>query len=277
MVAAMGAFSAMHATAKWLTADYPITQILFFRSLFGLLPVLLMLSSQGGPAALRSRRLPAHLLRAAFAVANLWLLFSAVAVLPLATVTAIAFTGSLFVTALSGPVLGETVGTRRWLAILVGFAGAMVIIRPGLGGVGIAAALAVAAALFYALIVLSTRWLTRTESTPALAFYYSLFGAVISLAGLPFGWIVPSWPDLGLFVLLGTFAGIGALLLAAAYRRAPIGVAVPFEYTALLWAALYGYALWGDLPDRFTLLGAAILVGSGLYILRREMRRRPAD
>lgn len=275
MIAAMGAFSAMHATAKWLTGSYPASEILFFRSLFGLLPILAMLPHQGGIQALRTGRLGAQLLRAAYGVANLLLLFSAVAVLSLADVTAIAFTGTLFVTALSVPLLGEAVGPRRWSAVLVGFAGAMVIIRPGLGGLGPAAGLAVGAAFFYALIVLSTRRLTRTESTPALAFYYSLFGAILSCAGLPFGWIVPSATDLGLFAMLGAFAGLGALLMAAAYRRLAVATAVPFEYTALLWAALYGFVFWGNLPDGYTLIGAGLLIASGLYVLGREVRTPP--
>lgn len=274
MIGSMGALSALDATAKWLTAGYPVTEVAFFRSLFAMLPISVLLLREGGLASLRTRRLGAHFVRAAIGVVTACTFFLAVWMMPLADATAIAFTGTLFVTALSAVLLREQVGPRRWAAVTVGFLGAMVIVRPGSGVFETGALYALAAAFCYALVALSTRWLTRTESTAALAFYYALFGGLISLAGLPFGWIVPTWGDLGLFVLLGLFGGVGSLLLAEAFRYAPVAVVVPFEYSALLWATIYGFVIWHELPDAWTLAGSAILIGSGLYILHREHRGR---
>src|SRR5690606_20027270 len=171
--------------------------------------------------------------RSAIGVATTALFFTAVWLMPLADATAIAFTGTLFVTALSVPLLGEKVGPRRWAAVAVGFLGALVILRPGFGVFGAGALFALGAAFCYALVGISTRWLARTESTPALAFYYVLFGLLISGLGLPFGWVTPTLPDLGLFLLLGLFGGTGTLLLSEAFRHAPVAVVVPFEYSAL--------------------------------------------
>jgi drug/metabolite transporter (DMT)-like permease len=274
MIGSMGALSALDATAKWLTGGYPVTEVAFFRSLFAMLPISVLLIREGGLASLRTRRLGAHFLRAAIGVVTACLFFLAVWLLPLADATAIAFTGTLFVTGLSAVLLREQVGPRRWAAVAVGFLGAMVIVRPGVGVFEAGALYALGAAFCYALVALSTRWLTRTESTAALAFYYALFGGLISLAGLPFGWVVPTWADLGLFVLLGLFGGVGSLLLAEAFRYAPVAVVVPFEYSALLWATIYGFVIWHELPDAWTLTGSAILIGSGLYILHREHRGR---
>ncbi|MEQ9639241.1 MAG: DMT family transporter [Alphaproteobacteria bacterium] len=277
MIASMGAITALDATAKWLTDGYPITEVVFFRSLFALLPVGVLAWREGGLTALRTTRLAAHALRACIGVITTFLFFLALSLMPLADATAIVFCGTLFVTALSVPLLGEKVGPRRWAAVLVGFLGAMVIVRPGMGVFGPAAMIALAAAFCYALIVISTRWLTRTETTAALGFYYAALGALISLAGLPFGWVLPTWTDLGLFVLLGLFGGVGTLLMIEAFRHAPVAVVVPFEYTALIWATIYGYLIWHELPDGFTWLGAAILVASGLYVMHREHKTNGGD
>lgn len=274
MIGAMGALAALDATAKWLTAGYPVTELVFFRSLFGLLPVAVLLWRDGGFESLRTQRYGAHLLRAAIGVVTAAMFFLAVWKMPLADATAIAFTGSLFVVALSVPLLRETVGPRRWAAVLVGFLGAMVIVRPGLGVFGDGAIYAFGAAFCYALVAISTRWLGRTENAVSLAFYYAVFGGVISLAGAPFGWIVPTWEDFALFVLLGLFGGTGSLLLGEAFRHAPVAVVIPFEYTALIWATLYGYVIWHELPDQWTLIGAAILVASGLYVMHREHKTK---
>jgi drug/metabolite transporter (DMT)-like permease len=274
MIGSMGALSALDATAKWLTAGYPVTEVAFFRSVFAMLPIALLLWREGGVGSLRTRRWGAHVLRAAIGVVTACLFFIAVWKMPLADATAIAFTGTLFVTALSALLLREQVGPRRWAAVGVGFLGAMVIVRPGLGVFEEGALYALGAAFCYALVALSTRWMTRTESTAALAFYYALFGGLISLVGLPFGWIMPTWGDLGLFVLLGLFGGTGSLLLAEAFRHAPVAVVVPFEYSALLWATLYGFVIWGEFPDGLTLAGSAILIASGLYVMHRERLAR---
>ncbi|MEQ9639242.1 MAG: DMT family transporter [Alphaproteobacteria bacterium] len=277
MIGAMGALSALDAVAKWLTAGYPVTEVVFFRSVFTMLPVGVMLAREGGFGSLRTQRLGAHLLRAAIGVATASCFFMAVWLMPLADATAIVFTGTLFVTALSVPLLGERVGPRRWAAVLVGFLGAMVIVRPGMGVFGTGAWFALGAAFCYALVAISTRWLGRTENSTTMAFYYAAFGGLISLAGLPFGWVMPTWEDLGLFVLLGLFGGVGSLLLGEAFRHAPVALVAPFEYTALVWATILGFVFWHELPDAFTWAGAAILVASGLYVMHREHKMKGED
>lgn len=268
--------SVMDAVVKWLSAGYPIGQIVFFRSLFGLLPLLALVMLAGGPTVLRTRRPLAHLGRGLIGAAATYTFYLAFSLMPLADAYAIAFAAPLMLTALSVPMLGEAVGIRRWTAVLVGFGGVLIMLRPGgdlASFITLGAAMALAGTFFYALSGALIRRMSRTETTAALSVYGTLVVLVSGAVSLPFAYQTPSWEDLALFVVLGLLGGSGNLALTHAFRFAPVAVLGPFEYTGMLWAVLFGYLLWGDLPDAWILSGCAVVVASGLYILHRETRK----
>ncbi len=272
MMVAVAAMTIMDAVAKWLGQGYPIVEIVFFRFLFALAPILFIVWQGGGRPALRIGWGWGYLLRSAFGLGAIFTFFTGLRYLPLAEAFAIAFVAPLFVTALSVPFLGEKVGARRWGAVIVGFIGVLVITRPGAEAFQPAALLILAAALLYALAMLVTRRLARTESTPSILFFTTCLSLVVSAALLPFGWRSPSGEDLLLFALLGLIAGGGNYFMTQAYRHAPAAVVAPFDYTALIWGTIIGWLVWRELPGPHVWLGVAILVARGLYIIRRETR-----
>ncbi|MEE8187974.1 MAG: DMT family transporter [Kiloniellales bacterium] len=272
MMVAVAAMSAMDAVAKWLGQGYPIVEIVFFRNLFALLPIFFIVWQGGGRAALKIGWGFGFFLRAALGMGAMLTFFTGLRYLPLAEAFAIAFVAPLFVTLLSIPLLGEQVGARRWGAVIVGFIGVLVMTRPGAEAFQPAALLILAAALFYALAMLVTRRLARTDSTPSILLYTTGLSLVASAALLPFGWRSPTGEDLMLFALLGLIAGGGNYFMTQAYRHAPAAVVAPFDYTALIWGTILGWLIWHELPGPHVWLGVAILVASGLYIIHRETR-----
>jgi drug/metabolite transporter (DMT)-like permease len=200
--------------------------------------------------------------------------FFALRYLQLDQALAIVFSTPFFVAILSGPVLGEWVGWRRWAAICVGFVGVLLVARPGFGGIHPAALISLAAAVFYAAYTISTRLLARTDSNETTLFYSNLVGAVVMLPVVPFVWTTPSDPlVIGLMIVCGAFGSVGHYLLIIAHRLAPPAVLAPFIYTQLVWVIILGYLVFNDLPNEWTLAGAAIVVASGLYMLYREQMR----
>ncbi len=191
--------------------------------------------------------------------------------LPLAEAVAITLTAPLFVTALSGPLLGEAVGVRRWAAVTIGLLGALIMVRPGTEAFRPEALLVMTSALMYALAMLLTRRLVRTETDVALVSYTTL---ITGLASLPFAvlaWQAPSGGDLGLFAVVGIGGASGHYLLVLAYRFAPAAVVAPFDYTKLIWASVLGWMVWLESPEPAVWIGAAIVAAAGAYITRREM------
>jgi len=267
--------SIMDALAKWLGESYPIAELVFFRSLFALLPVFFILWQQrSGFAALKPRWRLGHFLRAVLSLGALFTFFTGLRYLPLAEAISIAFAAPLFVTALSVPILGERVGPRRWAAVVIGFLGVLVMTRPGAETFRPEALYILAAALCYALSMLVTRRLARSDSTPAIMLSGICVALAVSSLALPFDWRTPVGADIWLFVLLGLVGGTGMYFMTQAYRYAPAAVIAPFDYTALLWATLFGWLVWHELPDTNVWFGAAIVIASGLYIVYRETRVR---
>jgi len=201
--------------------------------------------------------------------------FFALRYLRLDQVLAITFSTPIFVAALSGPVLGEWVGWRRWIAIAVGFAGILVVTRPGFGIVHPAAILAILGALTYAFFFLATRLLSRCDGNETTLFYSNFVGAVLMLPMLPFFWETPSAAHLTLLVMAGALASVGHYMVIAAHRLAPAALLSSFIYSELVWVILLGYLVFGDLPDGWTLTGAGIVIASGIYIFHREGVRDP--
>ncbi|MGL4960134.1 MAG: DMT family transporter [Inquilinus sp.] len=266
----------MDAMIKWLSADYPIAQIVFFRASIGLIPTLVLLYRPPGLKALRTRRVGVHLMRGLVGCVGTFGFFWAFAVMPLADAYAIGFAAPMFITALSVPILGEKVGMRRWLAVLVGFAGVLIMIRPGGEGssFGGGAAIALLATAAYALSMVLMRLYSRTETNASMIFYATIVIVAVAGVQMPFIWVTPTWKDAGLLAVLGLLGGIGAIMMAQAYRVATPSIVVPFEYTGMIWGVGLGFMLWGDVPDLWIWVGSAVVVASGLYILHRETRTR---
>jgi len=273
MLAGIAAFAVMDATIKWLTADFPVTQVVALRSWFGL-PILCFLAYfEGGLRALKTRRPLVHVLRYALVLALSFSFFWALSQMKLVDAVAITFAVPILIAALSMPLLKEPVGWHRWAAIGTGFCGVLIILRPGMGVFQWAALVVLGSAVVYALLMITTRAFKSTESTAALMLYPQLG---ISLTGIfiaPLFWVTPGPVDLGLFALAGVFGSVGVICLTHAFRLAPVATVSPFEYSGLIWATLLGFFLWRELPDTPTLAGAAIVIASGLYIIYRETIR----
>jgi drug/metabolite transporter (DMT)-like permease len=263
----------MDATIKWLTADYSITQVVALRSWFGLPLLCLFALYGGGVKSLRTTRPLVHVGRYLLVLALSFSFFWALSQMKLVDAIAITFAAPIFITALSVPLLKEVVGLHRWLAIGAGFCGVLVMLRPGVGVFQWAALVVIGSAVVYALLMITTRAYKSTESTASLMLYPQLGMSLTGIVLAPFFWVTPSLVDLGLFALAGIFGSVGVMCVTHAFRLGPAAVISPFEYSALIWATLLGFLLWDELPDTFTLLGAGIVISSGLYIIYRETIR----
>lgn len=271
MLLATFLFTIMDSLAKWLSEDYPIVQIIFFRSVFALIPLGVLLF-RGGLAPLRTTRLVAHVGRALVGLSALYVFFLSVKLMPIADVYALAFAAPIFVTALSVLLLDEQVGVRRWCAVMVGFIGVMVMLQPGAGVFQPQALLPLLGALLYAFVVIIIRTLGKTETSVAIVFYAMLTSGLVTGAVLPFVWVTPDLTGFALLVCIGVVGGCAQLSMTVAFRSAEASLVVPFEYSAMLWAVLIGYLVWGDVPGAHIWTGSVIVVASAVYIAFRELR-----
>lgn len=274
MCGALLCFSGLDASAKWLNRFQDPLLSVWARYAFSVVLVSVFLNPWTTPGLLRTRRPWLQAGRSVLLVLSTALNFFALQHLQLTESTAILFSTPLLVALIAGPMLGEWAGPRRLAAIAVGFLGVLVIARPGLGGMHPAALLSVAGAVCYALYGVSTRLLAAYDSSATTMFYSGLAGVALMTPVLPFVWTTPASPlGWSLMVAVGAFGALGHWLLILAHARAPAGVLAPFIYTQILWMIVLGYLLFGDVPDRWTLVGSAIVVGSGLYLLYRERVR----
>lgn len=274
MVAGSALITLNDAIAKWLAASYPVGQILCIRGAFFFIPILYFVWRAGGVRMLRVYSISGQLIRAAlFIVASVFFV-SSVGLMPLPTVIALTFTAPLFVTALAPTLLGEQVGWRRWMAVIVGFAGVLIIVRPFGGSWGWVALLPIIGALCGALRDMLTRQITAKETSVSILFYGALAVVIVGLMTMPFGWRWVSGPDLLLFAVQGLVMGIAHYLMIESFRLSEAALVVPFKYTGFIWAVIYGILIWDDYPDVWTVLGALVILASGLYILHRELLRR---
>ncbi len=272
VAAAVFFFSFADALAKWLgQAGYDSVQIVFFRYAFGLIPVAIVIAVSGREG-LKTNRPWLHVLRGLLMFSALALFFRGLKYLPLAEAISVAFSAPMFVTALSWPMLGERVGPYRWAAVVIGFVGALVILRPGTDAFRPEALLIVGSAVFFALAVLHTRRMSRTETNVAMYTYSTIFAGLATTPFLPFVWVSPKTGDLGMFFTLAMIGGIASYLMIVAYRNAPAALNASFEYTALIWGALIGWLYWDERPDLIVWLGAGLIVAAGLTITYRETR-----
>jgi drug/metabolite transporter (DMT)-like permease len=274
-VMAMACMACLSALVKWTgQKGVPVFEIIFFRNAFAFLPLGLYIWRTSGWSVLKTRRPGGHLARSAIGLVGMVCGFSAVQHLPLTEATALQFASPLFMTALSALVLKEAVGQHRWGAVVAGFVGVLIMVRPEPGHMNVTGvSLALGGALGAAGAMVAIRQIAATEKGPTIVFYFTLAGTLLGLAGSLAHWVTPDPMTLGLLVLAGLIGGVGQLLLTEALRLAPVGVVAPFDYTQLVWAALIGLLVWGELPRPATVAGALVVAASGVYILHREIRR----
>lgn len=264
-------FSVMWVTVRYASHELDALEILFFRFFFGLL-FLAPLFVRSGGVVLGTRRFGLHVLNGFFQVTATGCTFVGLSLIQIAEVTALTFTAPLFVTAGAALFLGETVRLRRWTATAVGFAGALIILRPGAQAVSLPAVVVLVGSAFIAAGILATKSLSRTESPDTIALYLTLLMTVISLPAALVVWTAPSIEILGWLAGTGLAGTLGLMAMARAYRAADASAVMPFRYVSLLFAAAFGYLLFGERPDLGTWVGAAVIVSAALYTARREAR-----
>ena len=278
IVASSVSFALMNTVVKLVSGHLGPVEIGFFRQLFSMIPVVSMVIHQGGPSMLRTQRPFGHLFRGLIGNSAMIIFFLSVAKLPLADANALSFASPLFITALSMPLLGEAVGKHRWSAVIVGFTGVMVMTNPGgnwfSGNAGVGAGMGVLAAFMSALMTITIRQLNKTEPPVRIVFYFATIGTILFGGLLTIFWVSPTLPELGGLVLVGLIGGLSQLLMTYAYRHAPASTLAPFGYVSILWSTMLGYLIWSELPGPRIMIGAAIVIISGLYIIYRETRQR---
>lgn len=274
LVGAVGLFAAMGALVKLVSGRYALGEIIFYRGFFATLVLLALAPGQGGWRVLRTSRPLGHALRSLAGLTAMSCTFAALALLPLAEATALGFTAPLLTAALAVPLLGERVTGRRWLALLLGLAGVLVIVRPGTATFSWAALLGVVGAAFVALSMISIRRLGGTERGLTVALYFQLACTLAGAVSLLFVRHLPATADLLALVGIGLLGGMAQVLMTRAYMSGPASWIAPFEYSAILWSTLLGFALWGEVPGPAVILGAALVIGAGLMVMRESPSRR---
>jgi len=277
LLIAVALFTIGEAIVKSLAHDYDITQIVWARYIFHALVTYTVFSRVNVFRLAQTTRPGLHIARSALMLAATTLFFTSLRYLALADAIAISFVGPLLVTALSIPILKEQVGIRRWMAILVGFGGVLFIIRPGMGVMHWAAVLPLCTAVCYAFYQILTRIASRSDDTQTSLFWMSAFGVVVSSIAVPFFWTMPGPIEWVMMAALGTVYGLGHYLLIRGLEIAPASKLSPFLYTQIIWATLLGLVVFDQFPDGPTLIGGAIVIGSGLYIWWRGSVRRPGE
>ena len=271
MLIAVGLFVVMDTTAKYLSQSYSVLEVMWARYLFHALTLVVFLRKRL-IFTLRTERPLLQLLRSTTLLAGTGFFVFGISFIPLADASAIFFLAPILVTALSMPLLGERVGLRRWIGVLIGFIGAAIVIRPGTGMMNVGSLLILAAAFVYAIYMITTRVLNRTDSALTTTVYSSVVGTVACCIAAPFVWVMPDAKSWALMVMLGILGAISHYILILSFRYAPAAVVSPFDYSRLIWSVLFGVIIFGDIPDVWTIVGSLVIAASGLYILHREQK-----
>jgi drug/metabolite transporter (DMT)-like permease len=273
MTGAVACFACLDATAKYLNGHMDTLEVVWARYAGAFLLALVVSNPVTRPGVMSTQRPLLQIGRSTLMLASTILNVFALRYLQLDEALSILFSTPFLIAVLSGPMLGEWIGWRRWTAIGIGFAGVLVVTRPGVGGIHPAALLSVGSAFCYAAYSITTRMLARTDSNETILFYSNLVGVVAMFPVLPFAWTTPqSILIVALMVGLGLFGSIGHYLLIAAHRLAPASLLAPFIYSQLVWVILFGYLVFSHVPTAWTLAGSTIVVASGLYVLYRERK-----
>ncbi len=279
-VASAFLFAVMSVLVRWLGDRYPVGQVVFFRSAFAVLPVVIIYAWRGELiAALRIGRPIGHLGRGLTAVGAMFCNFTALALLPVVDATAISFVAPLFAVALSALILKERVRIYRWSAVFLGFSGVLVMLLPqfdighsAASGSGVGVITGLIGAVFAAGSSIQTRALTTSESTSSIVLYFSLICTLAGLATWPLGWLTPNGPELVALIVIGICGGGAHILLTESYRLAPASLIAPFDYTSMLWALVLGFLVFAEVPSALVFVGAGIIAAAGLFVIWRERR-----
>jgi|PersoiStandDraft_1058852.scaffolds.fasta_scaffold10472_4 drug/metabolite transporter (DMT)-like permease len=273
MCAAVALFAVLDTTAKYLNTQMDTFQIAWARYTSAFVLTLIVSNPLTHTSLLRTASPKLQIVRSVLLVASTVLNFLALRWLQLDEVLSIIFTFPFIVAIASGPMLGEWLGWRRWCAICFGFGGVLLITRPGFGGMHPAALLSLAATICYGLYAVITRIVSRVDSNQTSLFYANCIGALVMLPVIPFVWQAPANWVIALMLLgTGVLGSLGHFFLISGHRLAPAAVLSPFVYTQLLWVVILGYLVFDHVPNHWTMAGAAMVVGSGLYLLYRERR-----
>ena len=264
------AFSIMDIIVKWSEA-YPLGQVLFFRGFFGVILYFIIMPRDRIKDFYLTKRPGLHFLRCMSGLIALVAIFIALRNLPLATVVSISFAAPVFTTIFSIFLLSEKVGMFRWIAVLVGFIGIIIITEPGFSSFNIYFIYPIIFCLGLSYVAIAIRQLSTTEPVWLISLYFSIAITLASLVTLPYGWVIPNFGDLILLMLIGVFGGVANLWLGQSYKLAEVSLVSPLKYLALVFAIAFGYFIWGEIPAFKTLLGAALVIISSIIIFRREI------
>jgi drug/metabolite transporter (DMT)-like permease len=265
-------FSLMDATVKWLGASYPTTQIMFFRCAVALVPVLIIIRLRGGIAILHTQQKKLHLFRSLMGISAMGLAFYAFSLMPLAEAVSILHTAPLFMTALSVLLLRETVGIRRWSAVLLGFIGMLLVVRPGSSMLESGSLFMLAAAFLIGCTSIIIRHLSKNDDPVCITFYFTVTGVIVSFLGFIMqGWILPPASDLALLMLVGLLGGLAQYLMTLSYQRLTIAIVSPLKYLSIVFSGVIAYLIWGEIPDLQSSFGIGLIIATGLYTLHREL------
>jgi drug/metabolite transporter (DMT)-like permease len=272
MVAAVFCFSVLNAAAKALESEYPTIQIIVFARILSVPMAIWLAMRAGGLGLLHTGRPVTHLLRGLIALGSMGAFLYALGHMTISKAISINFAAPLFVAVLAALLLREKVGPRRWAAILVGFAGILIIVRPADGSIDFAALVAVGSAVCYAGTIILTRRLALTETSAAMLFYFGLVVSVLPALALPFVWVAPEGDAIWQFALVAINGTIAWYLMAEAYRHGEASLIAPLDYTHLLFAMTFDWLIFAAVPGWPTFAGGALIVGANLFILWREAR-----
>ena len=263
-------FSIMDLLVKW-SSDYPAGEVLFFRGFFGLLPTYFLIPKHKLKTFYTTERSKEHLFRCLMGLMALIAIVIALRELPLAVVVSLSYAAPLFITVLSIFLLSEKVGIFRWLAVLIGFVGVIIIAEPGFKGMNYLYFLPLIFCIGMAFVTITIRKLSTTEPIWLISIFFTITISIAGLASIPMGWIMPNFQDFILLILIGITGGSANLFLTQSYKLSEVSLVAPLKYLALIFAITFGYLIWNEIPTVKTLVGASLVILASLIIFKREI------
>jgi drug/metabolite transporter (DMT)-like permease len=263
-------FSVMDLLVKW-SSDYPTGEVLFFRGFFGLLPTYFLIPKDKLKTFYTTTRSKEHLFRCLMGLMALIAIVVALRELPLAVVVSLSYAAPLFITVLSIFLLSEKVGIFRWLAVLIGFIGVIIIAEPGFKGMNYLYFLPLIFCIGMAFVTITIRKLSTTEPIWLISIFFTITISIAGLATIPMGWVMPNLQDFILLALIGVTGGSANLFLTQSYKLSEVSLVAPLKYLALIFAIIFGYLIWNEIPTIKTLIGASLVIFASLIIFKREI------
>ena len=263
-------FSVMDLLVKW-SGDYPTGQVLFFRGFFGILPTYFLIPKDKLRTFYKTKRPKQHLFRCIIGLVALVAIVIALRELPLAVVVSLSYAAPLFITILSILLLSEKVGIFRWAAVLIGFIGVIVISEPGFKEMNLLYFLPIIFCIGMAFVTIAIRKLSTTEPIWLISIFFTITISIAGLTTIPMGWVMPNFQDFILLALIGVTGGAANLLLTQSYKLSEVSLVAPLKYLSLVFAVIFGYMIWNEIPTLKTLVGASLVILSSFVIFRREI------